>query len=313
MGWQTDNFKDLGERGFVGCSNDRLLRSLEVATGSTGTLNDLWHKYWDTLFVPDGSFNDRMFYYLTTYASIDSSGLSSALNSERGIYIPAGEYFTELSAAGGMYYIIPNLSLDGTESFEIEVEIATTDTAIKNPLALFTDTAGEYFRLTYNFAGAPNVVKVETSGFTPGNGIAIINDGDLHTINIHYNGSTNLITLSVDGLVDYTTTHSSPSTLTRTFNVLIGAGKLTTSDSATNFLNGPIRNLRIWTGGDRTTGTLARFYPLNEATGTTIFDLSGNGQNGSTVNITDNERDLYRLNSDGNWLNIDNVTVIEVA
>jgi hypothetical protein len=71
-----------------------------------------------------------------------------------------------------------------------------------------------------------------------------------------------------------------------------------------NFFDGIIRNLKIWTGGDRTTGTLARYYKLNEQTGTTITDFTGSGNDGSTVNITDSERDLFRLSPDGTqWIN----------
>ena len=299
MGWQTDNFKDLGERGFVGCSNDRLLRSLEVATGSTGTLNDLWHKYWDTLFVPGGSFNDRMFYYLTTYASIDATGLSSALNSDRGIYIPAGEYFTDLSAAGGMYYSVPGITLGN--SFEIECYIYTDNVSNNTNFYSFRQNSNEYLQLV-NSGGW----KIGTNGKTPGQGSAIL-ENVLTKTNLIWDESQ--FHLYINDVLEYSVTPSSSAWISDPFQTV----RIGSNHDATLFNNGIIRNIKIWTGGDRTTGTLARFYPLNEATGTTIFDLSGNGQNGSTVNITDNERELYRLNSNGDWLNIDNVTVIEVA
>jgi hypothetical protein len=69
------------------------------------------------------------------------------------------------------------------------------------------------------------------------------------------------------------------------------------------YFDGIIRNLKIWTGGDRTTGTLVRWYPLNENSGTTAFDLIG-GQDGSTVNITDNERELFIKDGFGDWVNL---------
>jgi hypothetical protein len=112
--------------------------------------------------------------------------------------------------------------------------------------------------------------------------------------------------------VDITSSNGSSGQLSRSDDFVIEDIAVNMTVGSPGYVEGIIRNLKIWTGGDRTTGTLVRWYPLNENSGTNAFDLIG-GQDGSTVNITDNERELFIKDGFGDWIAADGDPVIEVA
>ncbi|APC46546.1 hypothetical protein [Alteromonas phage PB15] len=68
---------------------------------------------------------------------------------------------------------------------------------------------------------------------------------------------------------------------------------------------GRVSDLKAWSGGDRDTGSLIFDMPINQnytPTNNTVIDLSGNGNNGTFVNVADGDSTLYTQNSDGDWV-----------
>lgn len=197
---------------------------------------------------------------------------------------------TDLSAAGGMYYDIPALVV-GTE-FEIEGEFYNDDTTGTEYIVSGTAVGDDEIVVRVN---GSNLEFLAYVGTTLQTACSVSFTADvLHTFVAKVTGTT--ASLIING--------GTPSTQTWALDGnqdIDNIGRV----SSGSFFDGIIRNVKIWTGGDRTTGTLERFYKLNESTGTTIRNFAstdGTGD-GTTVNITDAERELYRQDADGNWIN----------
>lgn len=205
-------------------------------------------------------------------------------------------FFTTLSAASGMYYSIPSITLSG--EFEIEVEIALDDLVDEWLLSHSSDPANNRIGLN---ASSAFVIEMNNVLRNFGTVTSDMSAGELSTVVITRDSSDN-VTPYINGV------SLGAQTLGEDFSIdAVG------SWFGSFYTSGIIRNLKIWTGGDRTTGTLARYYPINERTGTVVRDLA-NGQDGSTVNITDNERELFIYQPwVPQWVSQDGLTVIEVA
>lgn len=94
-----------------------------------------------------------------------------------------------------------------------------------------------YFRLAIMDDGNGNgVTKLETAGYTPGNGSIIVTDGLVHTIVVELD--VDVFSIFVDGVLDYTTTHQDPSQLNQVYRVSIGKRKRHDNDSGSSRFTG---------------------------------------------------------------------------
>jgi len=173
-------------------------------------------------------------------------------------------YITSLNAAGGMYYeLSESRTLVG--DFEFAFEFATSMSSKAVLLSTFTDDPSEYLNISINFFGSSGLLKIASLGQTPDEGSIVVNDGVMHECSLVFDSSTSLLSLYIDGSLDYSTTHANPSKLLGMFrHFIIGASKLSTGDGTGNLCTGDIMNFRLWVGGDRNTGTLVGDYPIDE-------------------------------------------------
>ena len=209
-----------------------------------------------------------------------------------GVTAPGGEQFTwmtDLEAAGGMYYSIPGIALGG-DDFEISGEFWTDDVTGTEYIVSGTATGNNEIVIRINGSNLEFLAYVGTTLQTACSVAFTANE--LHTFVAKYTGTTASLRIN-DGTEDTETWALNGS------QNIVNIGR----NSAGNYFDGIIRNIRIWTGGDRTTGTLARYYRLDESSGIVIFDVAS-GQNGSTVNITDDERELFLKDGFGDWVNV---------
>lgn len=80
MSVNDESYKRLGEAGYTGSFNDRTLKALQFAVGTTeGNVQDLWIKLFDRDSIDPGAFNDRMLKYLQTSLGASSSNLNDAM------------------------------------------------------------------------------------------------------------------------------------------------------------------------------------------------------------------------------------------
>lgn len=182
-------------------------------------------------------------------------------------------WVTDLKAAGGMFYTIPSISLT---DFEIEIEFATTQTG--NRLLLCDDHITSYYINSYS-----DVVSFWSQGIEYATRVVgkTVNDGKLHVVTYKLTGTQ--LQVFFDGVLYGN----------HTFNRYLGvvnfkAGNRTVS---ANTFEGSFFSTKIWSGGDRNTGELARDYRFNDNDGI-LVDYSGNNANGASVNVTAADREL---------------------
>lgn len=226
----------------------------------------------------------------------------------------AQRYFHDLDAAAAQYYL-PSSQVTLTSNFEIEIPIYTTSLATNTRfLSFFSGIVGDNLYLTLNYAGYDGKIKIESAGYTPGGGTIVVNDGVVHTIRLAYSSPT--LSLYVDDVLDYSVTHAAPNRLEKTLDFLAGAAQSIQSDSPFSFLTGIIPSLKIWTGGDRDTGTLVHHWEFNTPlTSPIIPDLAG-GNNATAINMTSADAELFTLNkatSPDQWENADKTRIIPIA
>lgn len=93
-------------------------------------------------------------------------------------------------------------------------------------------------------------------------------------------------------------------------STLVGEFDQVATGGGQDFSNGPIYDIKIWTGGDRDTGNLILDMPLDQrytTTNDTVIDHSPMGNNGTFINISDNSSELFTLEN-GDWLGEELVT-----
>lgn len=209
-----------------------------------------------------------------------------------GGQLSLSRYATDLKAAGGMYYTIPPISLT---DFEIEFEIATTQTANK---ILMGDSNLTSYYFNYGDTGVSCLIAGTERSHTVTAGS--LTDGKLHSIAWSLVGTT--LKLFIDGALKQTWT--GVASYTGVNNFRIGS-----SNSLTTYLSGSFFSTKIWSGGNRNTGALVRDYRFNDNDGI-LVDYSGNNANGASVNVTAADRELMTLDAGRNawvggelWLN----------
>ena len=194
-------------------------------------------------------------------------------------------YFTDLASVSAQYYTIPSIALSG--DFEVEGKFTTVGASTQ---VLIGSTTSHYV------AQVSNNWNVSISGVTSNFGSSVAEqDGKLHTYKLTRVGSTT--EFFIDGVSRGTT-----GTQTGTFTLSnIGS-------NPTFYWPGVLADVKIWKDGDRNTGTLKRFYKIDEdlSVTSTIKDYGSDGSDGTAINSPVSEK--YKL--DGiNWIGlIDHIT-----
>lgn len=192
-------------------------------------------------------------------------------------------YF-RLSEGGTDYLNIPSVSTPGDYMFTFKVSTSSTvaDSVI---LALATNTFSERLWVALVSGSGGLVIKVSTSGFTPSQGTKVINDGVIHDVRFIKQG--NDFSVYVDGVLDYTVTHTDPLELAGSYSVIACAGRFFTGGTVTNHLNAVLSDLTYTSAG-----VLERDYPIND-NGNTIRDLVS-GQDGTVINPNAGDWGLFK-------------------
>jgi len=230
----------------------------------TETLNDAAYRWLRAQGVAPAKLNDMWYEFLR------GQGYTGSFNDmvykywlDNGAPDYPPTNMTELVAAGSKHYTIPSVTIAAAGSIEVESVTTSSGVAYSYLNGYGVDSSG-------NFAVPAGCSDIKVNGISVGTTGVAPNDGKLNHIE---------------------------------FVITSGSGALThiAQDGASGgYLNGIIREVKITDNG-----TLIRHYKIDETwTGDLILkDSSGNGQDGTAVNITSADSDEYRwINSDGVWL-----------
>lgn len=194
-------------------------------------------------------------------------------------------YITSLSAAGLMYFSLDNrVLINSGDDFEFETDVVFDS----NGGHVLTEKGGG----TSRFAFASNGdVYIGTLKIGTISNFGVLSDSKLHKMVVRQ--ASNVFTISFDGNIGLTYNQSIP--------VLRIDALGSSIDVATGipYFSGILKDFKLWTGGDRNTGTLLSI-PIDEdwKTSTDLHDAEGNVI-GSGINITEDEADFYTLIDDG--------------
>ncbi|HBS41173.1 MAG TPA: hypothetical protein DEA26_00730 [Oceanospirillales bacterium] len=145
-----------------------------------------------------------------------------------------------LQMSGVQYGVIENLELLGDFKLRIKFLINGNTQSL---ITFCTDNTAEYFRISSTDDAGKTVIKLETPGKTPGNGTTEIADGLIHDIQLIKSGADFLI--YIDGNYEYSTTHSSPELLGRTYTAYIGMRTNSAGTITTQLLDGYIQAIEL--------------------------------------------------------------------
>lgn len=227
--------------------------------------------------------------------------LTPALGSaRRGV----SRYFTTFDAVAQRYIQLTNpVQVSVADGFEIEVSfeyvsnggsgvrlLGTSGSPTSLIKAFNNDSAVDPYQLNFalggQFIGMPNFFSAENVGIFNKLTIKVAGDDVLFYLN--------------EALV---TTQFNKATLAGEFDQS-GAG------GGQDFSDGTIYDIKIWTGGDRSTGSLALDMSVNQkytSTNNTVLDRSPSGNNGTLVNAADDSSEFFTF-TDGAWLGEELVT-----
>lgn len=207
-------------------------------------------------------------------------------------------YITSLSAAADMHYPLSEPVVIGAgEDFEIEIPIAGISDGYEG---LVSSNDGLSF-IRFLDMSQPKQIQVRIGSnyatavdYTD----ALIRNGSEISLRFVRTNGDLFFAQGSDALVLIR------SAMTGDFTI-DAFGKYTTS-----YFTGEIYDVKIWTGGDRNTGTLVLDMPIDEdwKTSTDLHDAQGNVI-GSAINVTENEADLYTLINDGTAWQSDTRTI----
>ena len=198
--------------------------------------------------------------------------------------------FFRLNEGTTDHYTVPNVATPG--DYEFSFPLSTIETAADiNVLSLFTSLIGERLQVQVNAGtGIPNTLKIATDGFTPGNGTIVVNDGKLRIITLRKSG--NDFSILVNGVLDYTVTHSNPSALASSYSIILMAGKLSTASAVVGNCSGILSDFTV-----DTDGVLIRSYAIDDNSDT-IKDSVG-GFDGTVINGNPDDWGLFHKIQNG--------------
>jgi len=199
----------------------------------------------------------------------------------RSILSSSERYFTTLVASGSMHYTIPSITFTG--DFEISF-LLTSSTMVDESIISSSDNSS-WIRINSLTQMSFRIDNVERGIVLSG-----LTTTKLHTIRVVKSGTT--VTAFVDGNQTGNATGVTETNFT--------LAQMSKQGTISNNIDGILANVSIIDAG-----TLARFYKINVnlSNGSTIIDSSGNGQNGTAVNIS--ESDLFTLQSNGDYLGVE--------
>jgi len=194
-------------------------------------------------------------------------------------------YITSMSAAGLMYYLLNDrVLINSGDDFELETDILFDSDGGH----ILTEKGGRSSRLAISSGGTVYIGIVNIGSLSD---TSVLSDNKLHKMIARQVSS--VFTISFDGEIGLTYNQAIP--------VLRIDALGSSIDSATGipYFSGIFKDTKIWTGGDRNTGTLLSI-PIKEdwKTSTDLHDAEGNVV-GSAINITEDEADFYTLIDDG--------------
>lgn len=199
---------------------------------------------------------------LTTYTDYYDGVMRNCLTNVTESATPSNRYVRSGNGVNA-YGQYPALTLAG--EFELEFDFNEDNiTGTMSFLGGLSDSSANYIAI---ISGNSIRSRLDNSGTTSAYTIT----GGWKTLTLKRDAA-NLLELRVDGALYGTLT----TTTTGTFELLWA------NNTPTNFMNAEISNLKFWTGGNRTTGTLVRDYPIDEPLyDDALVDYSGNNQNGT--------------------------------
>lgn len=163
------------------------------------------------------------------------------------------------TAQTAISYPMP-FSIDG--GFEIEFYYYLTSALGSTTFfSLYTGNSDEYLLGKYNGVG---IIKLQSQGVTPGQSYNNYDDDRPHKVVYKLSG-TGAIKVYIDDFLEYESQHSDMAgrVTGRLFSLLIGGKKEHSDESANSHIDGYLWDFKMWTGGDRETGTLLIDAPLD--------------------------------------------------
>jgi hypothetical protein len=231
--------------------------------------------------------------YLLDYLSLDKiSFIDSIPNIQR--------YFTQLSAAGGQHYTIPEVTIGASDDFELEF----TGTFSPSGFWLMAD------RFDSTNAAPSRILVTATrtlvlNGVDYANGISAskfseLTDGKLHVLKIVRQGAT--YSLYIDNSIDGT---ARP--YTQRLSVYNSIARQNSAATSVPTFNGYLADVKITINN-----TLVRHYPLDDSGETNIARELVSGADGTRVNLTQASTERFTKVGDY-WLGGNLSGVLEVG
>ncbi len=213
-------------------------------------------------------------------------------------------YLTQFDDVANSYVAIPALTLPPSQDFEIELQVYHAATPDSNKFLLGGDAGGgaENFVIYLDNTGEVNAqLPTQTTSSYPGqtittnklNTVSVAKTGNIYQVSV--NGSAGVaIDVSAKGAADITLRNISAWGANRNFD-------------------GIIADVKVWTGGNKATGTLAREYRLDESpVATTAIDRAS-GQHGTRYNIAVDDVEKFSFDKINNrWVNTDSSKILEL-
>ena len=170
-------------------------------------------------------------------------------------------YFSTFDGSSSYAALTDEIVLSG--DFEIEFKFKQTAAqksanTYQTVISLSTPLSS-YFVIGAKDAGA-NRLKIGTNGYTAGQSSFIFQSDTEYKINVIVDQSTGSIIVNRDDVFDHSYTHANLTDLQNLKLEKIGDRH----DLAGRSFSGQMHGLKIWSGGDRTTGTLILDLPMSE-------------------------------------------------
>jgi hypothetical protein len=183
-----------------------------------------------------------------------------------------------------------------TGDFEIEFKAHFTD--VTNQW-LMQDSTGTVSSDRLGINGSDAFV-VDCNGTTSNHGSVPANaTNNLSTYVIEKNGTD--LSVTINGTALTTQTNAGSLTLD-TFGAWA---------KNSLYATGYMSELRIWNSGNRSTGTLVRYYKFDDhPSATTAYNTANGASDGSENNIASGDTEIFTLNTDGEWENSDASVVL---
>lgn len=276
-------------------SNSDLYKQLFNSLGYTGSLSDMWYQFLTEEGYPgalrekqrdfwvSGSFIPVTNLLIFNSSSVPEDGkLYSGTSGQKRQIQPGRCYLTDGVNDYVNFGNIADLSFERTDVLELEVSVQFTSAGSMSAFSKMSpsspfrgwDIAFNAGRLIFYLIGtfSSSVIAVQT--------VAQFQDGLPHAIKINYDGSSlaSGVVITVDEVVQSTTTlyDNLTTTIVNTNVASIGAR----NGTGTKFLG------RVWGAKATQNGVLKLHAKCDEADGTTSYDSSGNGNDGTITNAT---------------------------